>query len=91
MLFSPDDFTADSLLSPYEGINIMGLKTCTVKEEFREKIFNGITPDTSSFAEIPDDGPSAVFDSENNFAAFIEKHGNNFKYRFVIPERNRKI
>ena len=88
---SPEDFTVDNLMTPYEGIKIMDLNTCTVKDSFRNKIYNGITPDITSFESIPKEGPSAVFDTEKNFAAFIERNEDNFKYRFVIPERNRKI
>ena len=88
----PDSFSIENLISPLEGIRKMGINCCTVKSSCINSIFNGIMPDSSWFSEedIPD-GPSAVFDSENRFAAFIEKSGSSFRYRFVVPERNGKI
>ncbi len=85
---SPDDFRSDMLISPYNGIKQMGISTVTVKDSFRDKMLNGIQPDSESFTSAVPDGPSAVFDSENNFTAFIEKTVNEFRYRFVIPERS---
>ena len=89
--FTPDDFSENCLISPYDGIRTMGLNICTVKSSYKAKILNGIIPDSSWFYEenIPE-GLSAVFDSENIFTAFIENSGSKYIYRFVVPERNGK-
>ena len=87
---SPEIFSEENLISPFEGIRLMGINCCTVKTGLIPDICSGKMPDASWFTSELPDGPSAVFDTENNFTAFIEKSGDDFKYRFVIPERNGK-
>ena len=87
---SPDNFSTEDLLSEADGIKMMGLNTCIVKDSFKENIFNGKIPDYTFFTDIPEEGSSAVFDTDNNFSAFIEKKGDIFSYHFVIPESREK-
>ena len=84
---SPEDFTPENILSPFEGIKMMGIKTAFIKEEYLPRIRYGQILDSGCFDEIPDNGFTAVFDSNRNFLAFLEKQEDNFKYQFVIPEK----
>jgi tRNA pseudouridine55 synthase len=83
---SPENFSINDLISPYEGIIKMGIETCVIKDEFKSKIFNGQMLDSECFENIPIEGSTAVFDNEQNFLSFIETNGDQYKYHFVIPE-----
>ncbi|MFW5769334.1 MAG: tRNA pseudouridine(55) synthase TruB [Spirochaetota bacterium] len=79
----PDVVEKGNILSPIEFFSrIDAIAVSRVEESVRLKISTGQPLKDSFFTEIRE-GLNAVFDSEDNFLALVEKNGRNYFYKFV--------
>lgn len=83
---SPDFFDPElNIISGLQLFNLIpGMGIAIVNDTQAEKILNGIAVSlwiNKSLGFAP--GPTAIFDSKENFLALVEKNGNSIKYKFV--------
>ena len=83
---SPDNFDPEqNIISGLQLFNfIPEIGIAIVNDTQAKKILNGIAVSLWFNMGLEfDEGPTALFDSKENFLALVEKNGNMMKYRFV--------
>jgi tRNA pseudouridine55 synthase len=82
---SPGKIDASSLMSPVDFFSRLDdIATHRVEEPVRLKISRGQPLEDRFFpAPGPSEGLNAIFDSDDNFLALVEKKGPRYSYKFV--------